>query len=67
MFLGKRLEYDDPKFTKFVNDLNKTIEVASAMGLLGFVPWLVKVLPGKLLGADIVLGTINNFNGYAAV
>ena len=61
------MEYDDPRFLSFVKDLAKAIEVSTTLSIVGFVPWLVKILPNKLLRSDIPLQTIESFNGYAAV
>ena len=64
---GKRMEYDDPKSVDLVKSLRKNIELSSAMSPLGFIPWLVKTLPGKLLGTDIVYETVEWFHRYGKV
>lgn len=49
---GKRMSHDDPLFAGFMVALNRTIIHVTKMGILGFVPWLVKILPRSWLGLD---------------
>ena len=67
VLIGNRMEYDDLKFVKLVNELNKRIELLSKFGPISFVPWMAKLLPERLLGLDVIKEIINNLLDYLKV
>ena len=67
VLIGNRMEYDDLKFVKLVNELNKRIELLSKFGPISFVPWMAKLLPEKLLGFDVVRELVDSLLDYLKV
>lgn len=58
--VGRRFEYDDPKFRYFVNLLDEVNNTAALSGALNFIPILEK-LPGDPFGAKRILEVANDF------
>lgn len=58
--VGRRFEYDDPKFRYFVNLLDEVNNTAALSGALNFIPILEK-LPGDPFGAKRILEVANEF------
>lgn len=47
--------------------IQRNTEVATSFGLIGFIPWITKVLPKWLLGTASVFETMGQFFDYARV
>ncbi|CAG2208044.1 CYP2K [Mytilus edulis] len=58
--VGRRFQYDDPKFRYFVNLLDEVNNTAALSGALNFIPILEK-LPGDPFGAKRILEVANEF------
>nr|KAG5708851.1 hypothetical protein BaRGS_009260 [Batillaria attramentaria] len=54
ILFGRRFEYDDPEFTRYLAMVADTLKSASGTALLNFFPWL-KHLPGDLFNFKKVL------------
>ncbi len=61
------MEYDDPKFIKMVNDLNKRIELLSSFGPVTFIPWLTKIFPDSMTGIEVIKKELKSFMDYLEV
>ena len=61
------MKYDDPKFIKLVGEVNKKIELGSAVSPMSFIPWMVKVFPRRFFNLDFFTDVLNSFNVYAQV
>ena len=61
------MEYDDPKFIKFVSDFSRIIQILSSFGALSFIPWMTKIFPDWLLGIRGIKKELKNFMEYADV
>ena len=55
--IGRRFDYDDPKFTRFIRLLNENINNAAFAGPANFLPALAN-LPGDPFGITRIM---NNF------
>ncbi len=62
------MEYDDPKFIKLVDEVNKKIELGAGVNNpLFFFPWIMRLIPQSFLKLERLMEIINSFNNYAQV
>lgn len=61
------MDHGDPVFIGFTAAINRNLQLAATMGVLGFVPWLRKILPRSWTGENLVIETVNQVNAYFKV
>lgn len=61
------MAHDDPVFVGFMAAINRNFELAATMGILGFIPWVRKILPRSWTGQNLVEASLDDINIYFEV
>ena len=48
------MKHDDPVFLGFMTAIRNNLEIGAAIGVVGFVPWLRKILPKSWIGLNLM-------------
>jgi len=61
------MSLDDSKYKNFMKNNTKNIELLGGFAPLGYIPWLVKLLPDRVIGMDKVYEAAALFSEYSKV
>lgn len=64
ILLGRRMEYDDPKFLGFMAAIRRNMEEGLSAGIVGFLPWLRNILPKSFTKIDLIQESIDTTYNY---